>query len=46
MGALQDTLALPWEPYRLHPNDSDPLGLRILIQDKELVLLISFNPDL
>jgi hypothetical protein len=27
-------------PYRLQPNDSDPLGLRVYIQDKELVWLI------
>ena len=26
-------------PYRLQPNDSDPLGLRVYIQDKELVWL-------
>ena len=34
------------EPYRLQPNDSDPLGLQVYMRDKELVWLISFNPDL
>jgi len=27
-------------PYRLQPNDSDPLGLQVYMRDKELVWLI------